>query len=57
MLQDQITKEYDAVVFDVLRVNAEEIAVSICLSQVSPLQIFLFSVKSSIVSSSWFQSC
>ena len=27
-LKDQITKDYDAVVFDVLRVNAEEIAVS-----------------------------
>ena len=26
--QDQVTKDYDAVVFDVLRVNAEDIAVS-----------------------------
>ena len=44
-LQEQVTKDYDAVVFDVLRVNAEDIAVSNLEHFWNPLSnyIFLFS--------------
>ena len=36
-LQEQVTKDYDAVVFDVLRVNAEDIAVSTLLHFWNPV--------------------